>query len=45
MAYTDWTTDFGTAATNKSSFTATLGQVQSAVLNDMKKSGFTVAAG
>jgi multiple sugar transport system substrate-binding protein len=45
VAYADWTTDFGTAATNKSSFTAALGQVQSAVLNDMKKSGFTVAAG
>jgi multiple sugar transport system substrate-binding protein len=45
VAYSDWTTDFGTAATSKSSFLTALGQVQSAVLGDMKKSGFTVQAG
>jgi len=42
LAYSDWTTDFGTAASSKGSFLSPLAQVQSAVLNDMKKSGFTV---
>jgi multiple sugar transport system substrate-binding protein len=45
LAYSDWTTDFDTAATNKSSFLTPLAQLQTAVLNDMKKSGFTVQAG
>jgi multiple sugar transport system substrate-binding protein len=45
LAYSDWTTDFGTAATNKSSFLTPLAQLQTDVLSDMKKSGFTVQAG
>jgi multiple sugar transport system substrate-binding protein len=43
VAYSEFTTAFGTAATNKSSFLSPLTQVQSAVVNDMTKNGFTVA--
>ena len=42
LAYNEWQTQFGTAASSKGSFLSPLSQVQSAVLNDMKKSGFTV---
>jgi multiple sugar transport system substrate-binding protein len=45
VAYTEFTTAFGGAVTGKASFLGPLAQVQSAVLSDMKKSGFTVAAG
>jgi multiple sugar transport system substrate-binding protein len=45
LAYTEFTTAFGGAVTGKASFLGPLAQIQSAVLNDMKKSGFTVAAG
>lgn len=45
VAYSEFTTVFGSAATSKSSFLSPLSSVQSAVVSDMKKSGFTVAAG
>ena len=45
VAYTEFQTAFGSAATSKGSFLSPLTAVQSAVVNDMKKSGFTVAAG
>ena len=45
VAYSEFTTAFGSAATSKSSFLSPLSSVQSAVVSDMKKSGFTVAAG
>ena len=45
VAYSEFTTAFGSAATSKGSFLTPLTAVQSAVVNDMKKSGFTVAAG
>jgi multiple sugar transport system substrate-binding protein len=45
VAYTEFQTAFGSAATSKGSFVSPLTAVQSAVVNDMKKSGFTVAAG
>ncbi len=45
VAYSDFTTAFGSAAISKSSFLSPLSSVQSAVVSDMKKSGFTVAAG
>jgi len=45
VAYTEFTTAFGGAVTGKASFLSPLAAVQSAVLSDMKKSGFTVAAG
>jgi multiple sugar transport system substrate-binding protein len=44
VAYSEFTTAFGGAVTGKASFLTPLAQVQSAVVNDMKKSGFTVAA-
>jgi multiple sugar transport system substrate-binding protein len=43
VAYTEFQTAFGTAASSKGSFLSPLTAVQSAVVNDMKKSGFTVA--
>ncbi len=43
VAYSEFTTAFGGAVTSKGSFLSPLAQVQSAVVNDMKKSGFTVA--
>jgi multiple sugar transport system substrate-binding protein len=45
VAYSEFTTVFGGAVTGKGSFLTPLAQVQSAVLNDMKKNGFTVQAG
>jgi multiple sugar transport system substrate-binding protein len=45
VAYSEFTTAFGSAASGKSSFLPPLTAVQSAVVSDMKKSGFTVAAG
>ena len=45
VAYSEFSTAFGGAATSKGSFLTPLSAVQSAVLSDMKKSGFTVAAG
>ena len=45
VAYSEFTTAFGSAATSKSSFLTPLTQMQSSVLSDMKKSGFTVQAG
>jgi len=45
VAYTEFTTAFGGAVTGKTSFLGPLAQIQSSVLTDMKKSGFTVAAG
>jgi len=45
VAYSEFTTAFGGAVTSKGSFLAPLAQVQTAVLSDMKKSGFTVQAG
>ena len=45
VAYSEFSTAFGGAATSKGSFLTPLSAVQSAVLNDMKKSGFTVATG
>jgi multiple sugar transport system substrate-binding protein len=45
VAYSEFTTAFGAAATSKGSFLTPLTQIQSTVLNDMKKSGFTVQAG
>jgi multiple sugar transport system substrate-binding protein len=45
VAYSEFITAFGGAVTSKASFLSPLAQVQSAVLSDMKKSGFTVAAG
>jgi multiple sugar transport system substrate-binding protein len=45
VAYSEFTTVFGSAAIGKSSFLSPLSSVQSAVVSDMKKSGFTVAAG
>jgi multiple sugar transport system substrate-binding protein len=42
VAYSEFTTAFGTAATSKGSFLTPLAQLQSTVFNDMKKSGFTV---
>ncbi len=44
VAYSEFTTAFGTATTSKGSFLTPLAQLQSTVLNDMKKSGFTVQA-
>jgi multiple sugar transport system substrate-binding protein len=44
VAYSEFTTAFGTAAASKGSFLSPLSAIQTAVLNDMKKSGFTVAA-
>jgi multiple sugar transport system substrate-binding protein len=44
VAYTEFTTAFGSAAASKGSFLNPLAQIQSTVLSDMKKSGFTVAA-
>jgi multiple sugar transport system substrate-binding protein len=44
VAYSEFQTAFGGAVTSKGSFLSPLAQIQSAVLNDMKKSGFTVAA-
>jgi multiple sugar transport system substrate-binding protein len=45
VAYTEFQTAFGGAASSKGSFLSPLTAVQSSVVNDMKKSGFTVAAG
>ena len=45
MAYSEFQTAFGGAVTSKGSFLSPLAQIQSVVLNDMKKSGFTVQAG
>jgi multiple sugar transport system substrate-binding protein len=45
VAYTEFQTAFGGAATSRGSFLSPLSAVQSAVVGDMKKSGFTVAAG
>ena len=45
VAYTEFQTAFGSAASSKGSFLSPLTAVQSTVVNDMKKSGFTVAAG
>jgi len=45
VAYSQFTTYFGAAATSKGSFLTPLAQVQNAVVSDMKKSGFTVSAG
>jgi len=45
VAYSEFTSAFGGAITSKASFLSPLAQVQSAVVSDMKKSGFTVAAG
>ena len=45
VAYSEFTTVFGSAAISKGSFLSPLSSVQSAVVSDMKKSGFTVAAG
>ena len=45
VAYSEFSTAFGGAVTSKGSFLTPLSAVQSAVLSDMKKSGFTVAAG
>jgi multiple sugar transport system substrate-binding protein len=45
VAYSEFTTVFGSAAIGKSSFLSPLSSVQSAVVSDMKKSGFSVAAG
>jgi multiple sugar transport system substrate-binding protein len=45
VAYSEFTTVFGSAASSKGSFLTPLDAIQTAVLNDMKKSGFTVAAG
>ena len=44
VAYSEFTTAFGSATTSKGSFLTPLAQLQSTVLNDMKKSGFTVQA-
>jgi len=44
VAYSEFTTAFGGAVTSKGSFLSPLTQVQTTVVNDMKKSGFTVAA-
>jgi multiple sugar transport system substrate-binding protein len=44
VAYSEFTSAFGGAITSKASFLSPLAQVQSAVVSDMKKSGFTVAA-
>jgi multiple sugar transport system substrate-binding protein len=44
VAYSEFQTAFGGAVTSKGSFLSPLAQIQSAVLNDMKKSGFTVQA-
>ena len=44
VAYSEFTTAFGSAAASKGSFLSPLSAIQTAVLNDMKKSGFTVAA-
>jgi multiple sugar transport system substrate-binding protein len=45
LAYSEFTSTFGGAISSKASFLSPLAQVQSAVVSDMKKSGFTVAAG
>ncbi len=45
VAYSEFQTAFGSAAASKGSFLSPLAQIQSTVLNDMKKSGFTVQAG
>jgi multiple sugar transport system substrate-binding protein len=44
VAYSEFQTAFGGAVTSKGSFLSPLAQMQSTVLNDMKKSGFTVQA-
>jgi multiple sugar transport system substrate-binding protein len=44
VAYDEFTTVYGTAATARGSFTAPLTQIQQTVISDMTKSGFTVAA-
>jgi multiple sugar transport system substrate-binding protein len=44
VAYSEFTTAFGGAAASKGSFLSPLTSVQSAVVSDMKKNGFTVAA-
>jgi len=45
VAYSEFTTAFGGAAASKGSFLSPLTAVQSAVVTDMKKNGFTVQAG
>lgn len=45
VAYSEFTTAFGSATTSKSSFTTPLATIQQTVLTDMKKSGFTVTTG
>jgi multiple sugar transport system substrate-binding protein len=45
VAYSDFTTAFTAAASGNGSFLTPLATVQSDVVNDMKKSGFTVSAG
>jgi multiple sugar transport system substrate-binding protein len=45
VAYSEFATAFGGAAASKGSFLSPLTAVQSAVVTDMKKNGFTVAAG
>jgi multiple sugar transport system substrate-binding protein len=45
VAYSEFTSAFGSAAASKGSFLSPLASIQAAVLNDMKKSGFTVTAG
>ena len=45
VAYSEFTTVFGAAANAKGSFLSPLAAIQTAVLSDMKKTGFTVQAG
>jgi multiple sugar transport system substrate-binding protein len=45
VAYSEFTSAFGSAAASKGSFLSPLAAIQAAVLTDMKKSGFTVEAG
>jgi multiple sugar transport system substrate-binding protein len=45
VAYSEFTTAFGAATNAKGSFLSPLAAIQTAVLNDMKKTGFTVQAG
>jgi multiple sugar transport system substrate-binding protein len=45
VAYSEFTTAYGSATTGKGSFLTPLTQIQQSVLNDMKKTGFTVTAG
>jgi multiple sugar transport system substrate-binding protein len=45
VAYSEFTTAFGSAANAKGSFLTPLTAIQTAVLSDMKKTGFTVQAG